>query len=59
MKATQDFEYASIQVKAGDEVKPGMFEADQIQSLLAKGLLVDTEYHEEKPKKSAKKAEHK
>ncbi len=39
LKATQDFMYASISVKAGEEIKPYQFEADQVQILLANGLI--------------------
>jgi hypothetical protein len=52
MKATKDFTEWGVVVKAGDELKSGQFEADQVQSLLAKGLVVD-----DKAKKEPAKAE--
>lgn len=55
LKATQDFEYASVVVKAGDEIVPGTFEADQIPSLLRLELVVETEIkHEDPAPKSGK-----
>jgi hypothetical protein len=41
MKALQDFEYAGVAIQAGQEIPPGVFEADQIDSLLRKGLIID------------------
>ena len=42
LKALKDFEYASIKVKVGQEIFPGTFEADQVATLLAEGLVIDT-----------------
>ena len=39
LKATQDFTYASMSVKAGEVIQPYQFEADQVQILLANGLI--------------------
>ena len=49
-KTLIDFSEDGIAVTAGDEIAPGLFEADRVQSLLAKGWVEDTA-----PKKAEKK----
>ena len=43
LKALKAFSHAGIEVEAGQEVKPFTFEADDVQGLIRKGLLEDTE----------------
>lgn len=55
LKATQDFRYASIDIKAGQEITPGLFEADQVASLLRKGWIeYDSPAMKVEPKKAVK-----
>jgi hypothetical protein len=41
LKATRDFAYASITIRAGQEIVQGLFEADQVGSLIRKGWIED------------------
>ncbi|MFH1636265.1 MAG: hypothetical protein ABIG63_19930 [Chloroflexota bacterium] len=43
LKATRDFSHAGIEVFAGQEIELNIFEPDDVQGLISKGLLVDTE----------------
>lgn len=43
LKATQDFAYAGIEIKAEQEIEPYTFEADDVQSLIRQGLVIDTD----------------
>jgi hypothetical protein len=49
MKATQDFTHAGISVREGEEVAPLTFEADEVQMLIAAGLLIDGEPAKKEP----------
>jgi hypothetical protein len=59
MKATQDFTEDGVSVKAGEEIQPGAFEADRLQSLLASGLVVDEKNKTNKPVAKAGKGKSK
>jgi len=55
MKATQDFTLDGVTVKAGDEIKPGMFAADDLAALLHSGAVVSDEpLHNEPARKAGK-----
>jgi hypothetical protein len=51
LKAAQDFEYAGVQIKAGDEVAQGLIEADDLLRYLESGLVVDDAAPKVEPKK--------
>lgn len=48
LKATKSFTYASISVAAGEEIEPYVFEADQVATLKALGLVVEVKAAESK-----------
>ena len=55
LKALKAFSHAGIEVEAGQEVNPYTFEADDVQGLIRKGLLEDTEAKKQEPKAVAPK----
>ena len=49
LKAKEDFKYVDTLIKKGDEVKPDMFEAEELNVLLSHGMVVDTEVKKVEP----------